>query len=60
MCNLSDAIEQEVREKGYDAQARLVEQIMKKQNWSLEEVFVNFEFPEIEKEAIRLRLQPAN
>ena len=60
MCNLSDVVKQEGREEGYDAQARLVEQIMKKQDWSLEEVFANFEFPEIEKEAIRLRLQPAN
>lgn len=68
MCNLSDALVQQgdvigykrgVEEK-YDAQAKMVGQFMKMSNCSLEEVFAKFDFSDIEKNAIRLRLQPAN
>ena len=71
MCNLSDAIEQKSRAEGeakgeakgraegYDAQARMVEKYMKEMNRSQEEAFAFFEFSDIEKNAIRLRLQSA-
>lgn len=55
MCNLSDAIEQQGR---YDAQASMVEQVMEMMNWSLEEALAKFKFSDIERNAIRRRLQP--
>lgn len=55
MCNLSDAIEQQGR---YDAQASMVEQVMEMMNWSLEEALAKFRFSDIERNAIRRRLQP--
>ena len=70
MCNLSDAIEQQgiVKgdkigykrgiEEGYDAQARMVEKLMKMMNLSLEEVFTKFELSDTERNEIRHRLQP--
>lgn len=60
MCNLSDAIEQRGEARGkVEAQAKMIEQIMKMMNWSLEEALAKFEFSDTEKNAIRLRLQSA-
>lgn len=68
MCNLSDALVQQGDkigykrgiEEGYDAQARMVEQFMKMTDYSLDETFTKFDFSDTEKNAIRLRLQPAS